>query len=225
MSENALSLPDDIKSLVTQDDKSFDKLTGSTYLPRLQLITNRSKIVESGAFPANHWGLYLGQDPTDVGTEVDALVVTWRAKAVDLQGDAPITCFDSEDELFKKIMAKSEEKDSGCMYGPEFLLYIFNGDDDANGTCCTFFCGTKSARRVAAGIKGEMLKTVTLGSKFIEGKKYSWTAPTSEKCVSPHVVPNDADWQSKLRDSVEKFMNPPVQEVKMAEDGDEGRER
>ena len=55
--------------------------------------------------------------------------------------EAIIVCHDHESDEFKRIAAKSLEKESHCMYGPSFLVF-----ERSSGRFLEFFCGSKSTR-------------------------------------------------------------------------------
>ena len=198
------------------DDAAFKDITKSgDYIPRLQLMTSNSKQCKSGDFPTNHYAFIRDQNFQDLGETLDVLLVTWRAKALEM-GEQVISVFDMASEEFKRIQEKSAEQDSGCMYGPEFLVYLPGLKEFA-----TFFCGSKSARREAANIKALLTKPATLKSKFIETKRYSWFTVCATPCSTPFDPP-DLD---ALRKIVEKFNNPPVSQIEAAPEEETDRER
>ena len=201
------------------DDDAFAAATkAGDFLPRLQLMTANSDQCKKGEFPINHYALVQGQNLVDLGETLDIAVVTWRPKALEID-DEIITVYDPEDEEFKRIQEKSNEKDSGCMFGPEFLVYIPSKKQFA-----TFFMGSKSARREAPGLRARVGKAATLKSHLIETKKYSWYAPTIVPCSTPMDIPP----VEEIQEQVDKFNNPPKSEVERIpeeEASDDKRER
>jgi hypothetical protein len=131
-------------------------------------------------------------------------------------GEQVISVFDMESDEFKRIQEKSAEQDSGCMYGPEFLVYIPQIKEFA-----TFFCGSKSARRESPTIKALLTKPATLKSKKIETKRYTWYGPQATSCSTPFDPPD----LEALKKVVEKFNNPPKTEVEAAPEEETDRER
>ena len=188
------------------DDVFANTSKSGDYLQRLQLMTANSAKCKKNEFPINHYALIRDQNHDDLGETVDVLVVTWRPKALDMN-DGVISVFKPDAPEFIRIQEKSAEKDSGCMYGPEFLVYI-----PAKEAFATFFCGSKSSRREAPAIKALMTKAATLGSKFVETKSYSWQTPTVVACSTPFELPD----MSELKKNVDKFNNPPDTEVEAA---------
>jgi len=179
-------------------------------LPRLQLLTANSDKCKSGDFPINHYALVQGQTFTDLSESVDILVIAWRPKAMEI-GDEIITCYKHDEPEFKRIQEKSDEKDSGCMFGPEFLIWIPTIKKFA-----TFFMGSKSSRREAPNVKAKMRSAATLKSHEIKTKKFTWWAPAVTACSTPFDMPDDAP----LKEEYEKFMNPPVTEVESADEAE-----
>ena len=202
------------QEIVKFDEKMFDKISGSTFLPRLQLMTAASDACKSGSFPINHYALIRGQSNEDVGAAVDVLVVGWRPEALEI-GEQVISCFDVADPEFARIQARTEEPNSGCMFGPEFLIFIPIAKSFA-----TFFMGSKSSRREAPAIKARMQKAATLKSQEIKTKKYTWYSPVVTPCTTPFDLPNMDDIATEL----EKFNNPPKVEIEHVEEGT-GRDR
>lgn len=219
--ENQLMVPEEVRGLKKYDDDTFEKLSGKGFLPRIQLMTDASNLVKTKKFPADHYGLFQSKDPEDIGAEIDVLIIEWRPKALDTSGENPITSFDPEEDLFGQIQHKADNvKDSGCMYGQEFLIWLLDKKCYA-----TLFLGSKSARVEARQVKARQYKIATLTSQVIEGKKYTWTAMKCVDCVTHHEVPKDAEWKAEMIEMVKDFVNPPATEVEMAPEEDAGRER
>lgn len=194
---NEIMIPE-AASLQKYSDKDFDAMASSAYLPRLQLMTSSSDICKTGAFPINHYALINGQNHTDVGLEVDALIIAWRPKAMKMADDIVVS-YNPNDDLFRQIQQESETKDSGCMYGPEFLVFT-------QGKFATFFLGSKSARKEGQNVRARLGQIATLKSKLIEWKAYKWQAPVVIPCNSPFDLPST----EAITEEVEKFNNPPV---------------
>ncbi len=189
------------------DEKAFDAVTTTgNYLPRLQLMTSNSKPCKSGVFPINNYAVVTGEKFDDVGKEVDVLVIAWRPKAIEM-GEVIINAYDPNTDEFKRIQAQSEVKDSGCMYGPEYLLWV-----PSKKKFVTFMMGSKSARREAPALNALLRKAATLKSKHIETAKYDWYAPLVAECNTPFDMPDMAD----LKVELDKFNNPPATDVEKA---------
>ncbi len=183
--------------------------SAADYLPRLQFMSGACDLVKSGNFPAQHFGLFESKEPTDMGASVDVIILGFRSKALQV-GDEIIECLTPEldadgvpqNATFADIQRRSDIKDSGCMFGPEFLIYISKIKKFA-----TFFCGTKTMRRDAGKFNAYTGKAATFRGKFIEGKKNKWWTTEPVDCTSPIDIP-DRDLVMK---QIDKFKNPPKQ--------------
>ena len=197
------------------DDKAFELATkAGDFLPRLQLMTSNAAKCKDNEFPINHYALVRGKDFQDLGESVDVLVVRWRPKALEI-GDNVIAVHDPDDAEFTRIMEKSSQQNSGCMYGPEFLLYI-----PAVEAWLTFFMGSKSARNEAGPMRTQLKKAATLKAQKISTKKYTWYAPQVLPCSTPFELPDAAD----IAEQVAKFDNPPKSDLETDTDEGTGRE-
>lgn len=218
---NELTKLDALDDLLPQkySDETFDAAaSGSSFLPRLQLMTSNSEKCKTGEFPTNHYALVSDQKHDDLGKNVDVLLLVWRPKALDTGGDVVISVYDVDSEEFARIQDRSlNVQNSNCMFGPEFLVWIPSIQKFA-----TFFCGTKSSRREAGNIKALLKKPATLTSQKCSNKSFTWFAPQVSACSTPFDLPQ----QDKLVAAVEQFNNPPEPEVEtVQEEGEEARAR
>lgn len=194
-------------------EEEFAQVSSSSeYLPRIQLMTSQSEKCKTGEFPINHYALVKGKDFQDLGQEVDCAVVSWRPKAIRF-GEVPMTKYSTEDEEFQRIKEDSEQPNSGCMYGPEFLLWV-----PAIKQFVTFFCGSKSARREAPTIFSRLGEGMTLASRKIETSSYTWFAPQGRALSS---LSGEGPTADDLRDIIAKFDNPKESDVETADNTSE----
>lgn len=148
----------------------------------------------------------------DIGKEVDCLILGWRPKALEIDEEI-LTIYDRKDAEFERIKDRADnEKDSGCMWGFEFLLWL-----GQQKRFTTFFCGSKSARKEAPNVKALLNNAATLRSKLIETKKYSWQGIDIVTCSTPMPMPTTTAMEKEL----DKFNNPTTSDTVKAED--EGR--
>jgi len=203
------SVPD-----TTRDELFKKTVTSGDYLPRLQLMTSNSEIVKDGKFKMNHYALVKDQNYTDLGDQIDVLLIEWRPKAIEIE-EQILAVYDPDDTEFQRIQVESGKKDTGCMYGPEFLVWIPKAEEFA-----TFFMGSKSSRRESSNVRALLKKAGTLKSKKITTPQYTWYTPIIEKCASAFDVPE----QDLIIEQWEKFTNPPKSEVEKAPD-DDGKSR
>lgn len=230
MSNNALATLTTLPVSTTRTD--LTKYGGEVeFLQRIQLVT-KGKYVDSGKITPGHYGVPDGDDEiTDLGETIDILPLAVRDKALDTTEDPPLAVFDSEDEIFQDIVDRAGEKDSGCMFGPSFLVFERN-----TGKFYEFFCGNKSARMEAGkfssylpvseeqaaefGIEAQPPQPLTLRAKYIKRPRYSWHAPQVTKCSTPFTNLPPIE---RIVEEINKFLNPKTADVEKAEEG--GRDR
>jgi len=214
MSNELVKLDDlgDLPVAKYSDDDWDAAASGSAFLPRVQLMTSNAGLCKRGEFNTNHYALVRDQKFDDLGKNVDVLVLVWRPKALDTN-DGVISVFDPNDKEFERIQEKSlTVKNSNCMFGPEFLIWIPKA-----ATFATFFFGTKSARREAGNMKARLKKPATLGSQFCKNKDFEWFAPEVSACSTPFDMPK----KEELMAAIEQFNNPPKNDTENVEDEEE----
>ena len=165
-----------------------------------------------------HWGLLTAKDTAeDLGVAVDVIPLVWRPKATQLT--PLITYYNPKSEDFKRVMKQSEVPNSGCFYGPEFLVWIPSIKKFAS-----YSMNSKTARNQAPQLLALMGKGATLKIKYIETTNYSWHGPVVTQCSVPLGTPDP-----ELRKEVEeKFCHPEESSVEFDPeklDGEEGRAR
>lgn len=219
--------------------EEFDDLAkGGDFLARLQLCS-KDKYVTGGLITAGHWGIPASADEiVDLGKSIDVIPLARRPKAVDLNDkDAIITSYDVESTEFKRIRAKAGTKNSGCMFGPSFLVY-----ERSTSRFLEYFCGSASARNEAKKIYPFLAHTaediearklniephgslpLTLNNKIAKKNDFIWHVPVVVACSTPFI--NSPPRANIIRE-VERFLNPPTTELKKVpeNDGNSGRAR
>lgn len=198
------------------NDNVFESISkGGDYFSRLQLMTSNTAECKAGKFPTNHFALVDGKIFTDVGDSVNVFVLAWRPKAIDMSGENVMCVYDPKvdasgmvtDPTFKNIMERSEDANSQCMYGPEYLVYIPHVKKFA-----TLFLGSKSGRRESPNIKSRMGNTCTLKNAMVSNKRFTWCAIVSSGCS----LPLDPPAPELAAINIEKFMNPPDVDIEPA---------
>lgn len=199
-------------------DEDFNHLsTTAGFLPRLMLMSSSSNLVKEGKINQGCFGLVRAKDQVeDLTKEVPCLPLAWRSKAMKISGDEVISIYDRQNKLFAEIAEASEVQDSGCMYGPEFLLWV-------PGAKCfaTFYCSSKTSRREAPQLRDKIGKPALLKSQLIKGKKFSWFGPVVTAYSGAFGVPS----VNEITEQVTKFNNPPVAEKEAAPEGATTRAR
>jgi len=194
--------------------QSFESVVaGADYLPRFQLFSSKSDACAEGKIVGGHYGLVKDDIITDLGAEISVLVVSWRAKAVQTGGEALIIDYDHNSAMFNDIKTRSGEQDSGCMYGPEFLLWL-----PELGTFATYHMNSKTARREAKKLGPLLGGAVTLKCRLIETARFKWHGPVVLPCSTPMTAPPE----DVMRAEWTKFQNPPATGAELADDDGKG---
>jgi hypothetical protein len=190
------------------DEKAFAKIAAAAnYLPRLQLFGSNSDAVKEGTFPMGHYGLVKDKDVIDLGAEVDVLVIQWRPKAIDTGSDPVVAYHNPDSPAFQKLQERADQPNSGCMYGPEYLVYLPKVQKFA-----TFLMGSKTARREAPNVKALLGKAASLSVKLIKNTSYSWHGPVCKDCSTPFEIPD----LGEIADVTKTFLSPPETVVEQA---------
>ncbi len=143
------------------------------WLPRVQLFSSNAGPVKERIFPAGHWGIPVSPSTiVDLGEEVDVVLVATRQRAMQWDGETMTTSCDRESSVFQEIIRLSEtDKDSGAMYGPEFLAWV-----GSQQMFATLFLGSPSARRETLMFMQAINKPGQLYSKLV-GRVRRWEIP------------------------------------------------
>jgi len=173
------------------------------FVPRIQLVT-KGKYVDQGKITPGHYGVPQGEDEIlDLGDSIDILPLAVRNKALDTNSDPPVAVYDTADPLYGLIVERAGQKDSGCMWGPSFLVW-----ERDTGEFYELFLGNKSGRveskkfepylpvseeRAAKfGVEPKGPTALTLTSRYIQGR-YNWHVPVVNRCSTPvENLPDDA---------------------------------
>ncbi len=156
-------------------DETFTQLAGdqNSYSSRLQLFSFNSGAVKEEKIKAGRFAIVNGQELTDLGDEIVIMPLAIRAKAMDLSGDKPVIAYDHTSQQFREIQANAKVKDSNCMVGLEFLVYI--PDHDA---FTTFYLANATLLREAQNVKNNLGTAIKCKAKLIKKEKLSWHGMT-----------------------------------------------
>lgn len=184
-------------------DDVFSSMSGTVYLARLQLFGSNSDAVKKRQVGMGDFGIVKARDIRPVGAPIDVLPLEWRPKAMQIKADSVEVNYDPTTERFKEIASIADTTpDSGCMFGPEFLLWI------PNEGFVTYFLSSKSARYEADNFRKLKGRMGTLNSVLVEGtgknKGRSWHAPRIKECLTPYTLPDIAEIDKQIQD----FLNP-----------------
>lgn len=218
------------------DDGFADLAKGADFLGRLQLFSKGSAINRGKVTPGT-WGIPDGEEVVVLGKTVDCIPYARRPKAIDLSDtEAIVTNYEMESDEFKRIAAESMQQDSGCMYGPSFLIY-----ERSTGRFLEWFCGTKSTRSEAKkiypflilrdedivergleGVEAHGPLPFTMENRLVEKKRYSWHVPVVIRCSTPFTREPTVE---KIVFEMKRFLNPTDAGVEKVDEKDSGRER
>jgi hypothetical protein len=202
-----LAIPQEAQVAKYTVEEEFDKFV-SSYLPRLQLFDSNSNACKQGLMQIGEYGLVQNNNHIPLGKEVKCWILSMRFKAMDIN-DGVKSYFNPKNPEFVRIMGKSSVQNTGCLCGPEFLVYLPDQDKFA-----TFYMSSKTMRREAQNVKPLRNKACLLRTRLIEKKPYSWWGAVATTCTTPlQAPPND-----RLQEELQKFNNPPETEVEKITD-------
>lgn len=198
---------DDLSDMLpsTEEAKELDNLATGKFLPRLQLGDSNSTAVKEGRMAQGEYAIISGQDVIPIGKVVTAIPVALRLKALDLSNtESPVSVYDFKSDAFNDIRQRSSIKDSKCMVGGEFLLWL-----PQSRKFCTYYMASASAKREMPNLKGILYAhgVASLSSMLAKKKPYVWTAPLVKPSTSP-LSPEDMPSKADLMAEVERFKNP-----------------
>lgn len=222
-------------SVHTQDDKTWgDVVAAGSFLPYISLYGGNSNACKEGAIRIGHFGLVRQKDKIeDLTSSFNALAIAWRYKAMQI-GDGIISNYNPKSDAFLTIKEKSEIKDSGCMYGIEFLFWV----PELPARCfATYYCNSKTSRREAQNIRpfcprpanlqlitpefpngdpGQGPQPLTLKTNLIKTEKYTWHGPVATQCSIQFALPT----VEEIIEQATKFANPKESEVEIVKPGE-----
>lgn len=212
MSESLIQVPQSGALAATGGNELMDAMaSGGGFLPRLQFLSGSSLKVKKKEFPADHFAFILGKNKyEDLGEEFDVLVLAMRPKALDTSDpDGIVTCYDPKLEgkkftgVFADIADRSGVKDSGCMYGPEYLLWV-----PAKKQFATMFFCNPSLRNESPNMQAKLGQAATVGYQFIDTGKFEYNSPEVRDCTTVFDLPE----QEEVNTQCEAFLNPKVED-------------
>lgn len=171
------------------------------WLPRIQLFSSNSTLAKEGAITVGHWGIPVSPSTiVDLGKEVDIIAVAARDRAMHYDGETMFSSTNRDSDMYKKIKHVSEtDKDSGAMYGTEFLVWV-----GSQQMFCTLFLGSASARREALSFMSLLNKAAQVYSKLV-GTKRKWEIPLIRKTEA---FPFDLPTEDAVKKAWDQFSKP-----------------
>ncbi len=185
-----------------------ENIQANSYLSYMKLYGSNTTEVKERKVPVGHYGFVTNQTITDVGETVVGIPFSWRWKAVDSRDGGYLVYYNSDSEQFKAVKALSTVKDSRCMYGPEFLIWLPD-----HQTFVAYHMNNESARRESENVLAMLGQLCLFSSRLASSKKYKWEAPVVTGCSTPASnLPDPAD----LTRVVGSFVSPKDSEASNA---------
>lgn len=173
-----------------------------------QAAVNNKQVVKGIKASGHFYHCIRKDEQIDLGKEFDALVCGSRPKAIDFRNmEKILSYYNVKDEGFQKVKDLSGTKDSGCMFGPAFLLWI----PKAN-VFSEYLYANISAKNQAGITQDLMDKWVTYKHKAADNAKGAWNTFTVTPCSMKGEAPDPKRFAAVMHD----WDNPPV----MAEKAD-----
>lgn len=201
-----------LPSLVGADHASseaFDSMVRQSFLARVNLMAGVSGLVAEGKMNVGKYALIRSkEDFVDLGGEFVCLPLSYRFCAMRFQkGDGSEddkfqVFYNPESDGFKQIRVDSETPNSGCSYGPQFLLWLPRQKEFVS-----YLFGSKSSRGEARKMNQLLLPTarpVTMKTKLVQYGGKKWHVPVVLP-YSGEIEYPDAD---KAVEEAEKFNKP-----------------
>lgn len=202
------------------NEVAHKNMAGSSFLPRLQLLGAGTNLCKKGKAKIGTYAVLRGKDTIvhQLDDQVVALVISWRPKAVRFD-DGFKAFYNPATEGFKKVEVDSQQPNSGCMWGPEYLLYI-----PVVNEFVTLHFNNPTMRISASGMVPNLGKVVTLKVELIEKGKNSWHGPVVLNCSDPLDPPDDMEaFKANLIIQRDKFNNPKEAEELEEAQGEEAK--
>lgn len=196
------------------DEKAFAGMSGSSFLPRMQLMTGSSRPVMKNQSKMGHYVLFKGKDAIvrDFGDSFNCIPLSWRPKALHFIGDKAHVYFNPRTPKFVEVEKLAEKKPrvKGAMYGPEYLIYIPDVDEVA-----TFHFSNVTMRMRAGEFKALLTQAATVRSEIIDKNGFIWPGPLFGPCNTLVMPQGDAltALHERWRALLEKFNNPPDEDT------------
>lgn len=207
-----------------KDETALARLAGGGFLPYIQLVGGSSKLAKTGSVPIGVYVLVKNRTPIDMGKEFKGWVIQWRPRAMKMAKEGLLNFFDPHSKEFIDVQDTADSgKMTGCMYGPELLIWLPDRKNFA-----TFFFANPTMRNEFPSIKTLMAQTggrgafINFGIRLIENKGNSWHGPVTSGCSTPiSEMPDPELFAENLR----KFNSPPKSQVELDDNQADGRAR
>lgn len=195
------------------DAKALSTIVGAGFMPYIILASGSSNVCKEGKVPVGVYALMKGKEPVNLGKSFIAWFIHWRPRAMRMDKAAGNhSYYQIENPEFQKIVATANSgvKLSGCMYGPEILVWLFEQNMFA-----TMFWSNPTMRNEYANLAPMQGEVVTFSADLIVTPDYKWHGPKVALCQSPPANMPDRD---DFKITLDRFNNPPVTEIEKVEE-------
>ena len=159
-------------------DTALLEMAKSSFIARISLCSGSSNLVTDGKMGVGKFAFIRGKDDfVDLGETFSCIPLTYRFAAMRFGTDTVQAVYDPASEEFKAIQAESEGPDSGCAYGPQFLLWVPQLKEFA-----TYLFGSKSARPESRRVNLLLNKGATFKAKLVSFSGKKWHVPQVMPC-------------------------------------------
>lgn len=199
-------------SKYAMDEKFQEDLVSGGWMSRIQVCGGNSKAAMTGKVKVGNYAIVRGKDNfEDLGAVCDVVPLAYRPVAIDTS-EGYLAVYDPKSEAFGDIRDRSKEQDSGCFWGPEFLVWLpshksFHSFGLFSTTARNVFTELRSLLPGDPDAEGNIpVRLVTLKSQMIQNKRNTWygpvIVPSSQpiSCMPPY---------SLMAKEIERFINPP----------------
>lgn len=192
-----------------QSTAIFDQMVKSAFMGRVQLCGGSSALAIEGKIAIGKFAFVRRKDDfIDFGDTFNCVPLSWRFAALRFGAETTEAYYDPNSDEFKQIQIDSEESDSKCAYGPQFLIWVPQIKEFA-----TYLFGSKSARPEARKLNPMLNKGATFRGKLVASGGNKWHVPIVLPCSTPLELPLEAIAIS----TAEKFNKPPKAEFAESE--------
>ncbi len=192
------------------DDDFAKEISSSRFLPRLQLCSASSQLVQSDLIKKGRYALVRNKTQfDDLGERIDAFCAGVRLKAIRTQSDPFIATYDPKSQLFQDIKVESLDTNTGAMWGVEVLLWLAEKRE-----WCTYFMASVSARAEGGNIKDNFGgQPLTLTVRLAENKrKQKYHVPVAVRPMDEFELPS----LDEISNQANIFANPKQTETEEA---------
>jgi hypothetical protein len=186
-------------------DEVFDKLVRSAFLPSIRIAQGNNEMVLEGKLNPGEIAVIRNKDDfVRCGKELILVPLSMRYAAMRFDPGAVKSYFDHESAEFKQVQVDSEETNSRCAYGPQFLVWIPEQREFAH-----FLFGSKSSRPEARRMKQVINRPATLKARLVKNDKNSWFVPV----ITPYSGETSMPPTEEATEVADKFNNPGSSQV------------